>query len=77
MTKKLLLAIVILGIFFFTLNSKKQVGDKEYATQVLDQYIHYYCPHDNICSRRQALDRMRRDWPHIYKLGFSVLEENE
>lgn len=77
MIKKLLLVIIILEIFFFTLNSKKQVSDKEYAAQVLDQYIRYYCPRDNVCSHRQALIRMQRDWPHIYKLGFSVLEENE
>ena len=77
MIKKLLLVIIILGIFFFTLNSKKQVSDKEYAAQVLDQYIRYYCPRDNVCNHRQALIRMQRDWPHIYKLGFSVLEENE
>lgn len=77
MRKKLLLAIVILGIFLFSLTSQKQISDKEYAAQVLDQYIRYYCPRDNVCSHRQALIRMQRDWPHIYKLGFFVLEENE
>ena len=77
MNKKILLLTAILGIFFFALKNKKQISDKEYATQVLDQYIRYYCPKDGVCSHRQALDRMQRDWPHIYKLGFSILEEYE
>jgi hypothetical protein len=77
MTKKILLATFILGIIFFRLSTEKQISDKEYALQVLDQYIRYYCPRDNVCSRHQALARMQRDWPHIYKLGFSILEENE
>ena len=77
MTKKILLGITILGIFLFILQTKKRISDKDYALQVLDQYIRYYCPRDNVCSRRQALARMQRDWPHIYKLGFSILEENE
>lgn len=77
MIKKILLGITILGIFFLILKNNKQISNKEYAFQVLDQYIRYYCSRDNICSHRQALNRMQRDWPHIYKLGFSVLEENE
>lgn len=77
MTKKILLAVFILGIIFFRLSTKTEISDKDYALQVLDQYIRYYCPRDNICSHRQALTRMQRDWPHVYKLGFSILEENE
>ena len=77
MTKKILLAAAILGIFFFTLKTKKQISDKEYALQVLDQYIRYYCPNAGTCTRKKALQRLRADWPHIYNLGFSVLEENE
>mgnify|MGYP001588824693 FL=1 len=77
MTKKILLGITILGIFFFTLKNNKQISDKEYAAQVLDQYIRYYCPNAGICTRKEALRRLRADWPHVYKLGFSVLEENE
>jgi hypothetical protein len=77
MTKRLLLAIVILGILIFMLNSKKQISDKDYALQVLDQYIRYYCPRDGDCSRGQALARAKKDWPEIYNLGFFILEENE
>lgn len=77
MTKKLLLAIVILGIFFFSLNVKISISDKEYSALVLNQYIRYYCSRDGDCSRKQALNRAKRDWPEIYNLGFSILEENE
>lgn len=77
MRKKLLLAIVILGIFFFSLTSQKQISDKEYAAQVLNQYIRYYCPRDGDCTREQALARTKKDWADIYDLGFFLLEENE
>lgn len=77
MRKKLLLAIVILGIFFFLLNSQKQASDQEYASQVLDQYIRYYCPRDGDCTKKQALARAKKDWAEIYDLGFFLLEENE
>ena len=74
MTKRLLLAIVILGIFIFMLNSKKQISDKDYTLQVLDQYIRYYCPRDGDCNRKQALGRIKKDWPEAYNLGFYMLE---
>jgi len=77
MNKKILLLTAILGIFFFALKNKKQISDKDYALQVLDQYIRYYCPRDGDCSRKQALTRAKRDWPEIYNLGFANLEENE
>jgi|GEM_PF-5798000 len=71
----LLITIVYLAVVA-AINQRK-VTEKEYALQVLDQYIRYYCPKDGVCSHHQALARMQRDWPHIYKLGFSILEENE
>lgn len=77
MTKKVLLASLVLGIIFFRLLTKKQISDKDYALQVLDQYIRYYCPNAGTCAREKALERLRLDWPNVYKLGFSVLEENE
>lgn len=74
------LSIIILLIITFlaakAVKIKNAATKEEYATQVLDQYIRYYCPHAGVCSREKALSNLRRDWPHVYKLGFSVLEEN-
>lgn len=75
MIKKILLAIIFLGIFIFAFTAKKQTGEKEYATQVLDQYIRYYCPNAGTCTRKKALSRLKSDWPHVYKLGFQALEK--
>ena len=74
MTKKILLGITILGIFLFILQNKKQINDREYAIQVLDQYIRYYCPNTGTCTKEKALLRLKRDWPHVYNLGFQILE---
>lgn len=57
--------------------NQRKVTEKEYAARILDQYIRYYCPNAGMCTRKKALERLQRDWPHVYKLGFSILEENE
>ena len=73
-----LVITAIIAVFAINLIKIQQsVSDKEYAAQVLDQYIKYYCPNAGTCDRKKALERLRRDWPHVYKLGFSILEENE
>lgn len=75
--KTLLLAAISLVIIFLAVNAVKvqrTVNQKEYTIQVLDQYIKYYCPNDDTCTQKKALERLRRDWPHVYKLGFQILE---
>lgn len=57
-------------------NRQRSVTDQEYATRIIDQYIKYYCPNAGVCSRKKALERLRRDWPHVYKLGFQILERD-
>lgn len=75
--KTLLLTAISLVIIFLAVNTVKAqrtVNQKEYTVQVLDQYIKYYCPNAGTCTRKKALERLRRHWPHIYKLGFQILE---
>ena len=77
---KQLSIIILLIIIFLAVKAVKiqnAVTKEEYAAQVLDQYIKYYCPNAGTCTRKKALERLQRDWPHVYKLGFSILEENE
>ena len=75
------LSIIILLITIFlavkAATFQNAVTKEDYAIQVLDQYIKYYCPNAGTCTRKKALERLRRDWPHVYRLGFSILEENE
>lgn len=59
------------------IQTQRKVTQKEYTTQVLDQYLRYYCPAVGTCTRKKALDRLHRDWPHVYQLGFQVLEDAE
>ncbi len=73
----LIILIIIVSIAMNAIRTQRQVSQKEFTTQVLDQYIKYYCPNAGICDRKKALGRLRRDWPHVYSLGFSILEENE
>jgi len=77
---KQLSIIILLIIIFLAVKAVKiqnAVTKEEFAAQVLDQYIKYYCPNAGTCDRKKALERLQRDWPHVYKLGFSILEENE
>jgi cell division protein FtsI/penicillin-binding protein 2 len=71
----LLITIVYLAVV--TAIDQRKVTEEEYAAQVLNQYIKYYCPNAGTCDRKKALERLRLDWPHVYRLGFSILEENE
>ncbi len=50
---------------------------KRFTSEVLEQYIRYYCPNAGVCRESQALERMNREWPHVYRLGFQVLEHEE
>ncbi len=77
---KQLSIIILLIIIFLAVRAAKiqnAVTKEEYAAQVLDQYIRYYCPNSGICDRKKALERLQRDWPHVYALGFSILENDE
>lgn len=71
------LLFTILLLSLHAVRIQRTVTPKEYATQVLDQYMKYYCPTSGICTRKKALQKLRRDWPHVYQLGFQVLENDE
>ncbi|MBI5357157.1 hypothetical protein HZB78_06135 [Candidatus Collierbacteria bacterium] len=78
--KRRILFLVILIIIAAAINAIKtqnRVSQKEFTTQVLDQYIKYYCPNAGTCSREKALSSLRSDWPQLYSRGFSILENNE
>lgn len=72
-----ILLFIALLVAIRAIQTQRKVTQKEYTAQVLDQYIRYYCPAVGTCSRTKALDRLRRDWPHVYQLGFQVLEDAE
>lgn len=77
MSKRFMYILFIAALIPLTVSAvrrQQSVTDQEYAAQVLDQYIKYYCPSAGVCSRQKALRRLRRDWPHVYKLGFQILE---
>jgi len=80
-TKGLKLIVLVIIMFYLipmihrAVSSTQGISDKEWASQVLDQYIRYYCPTSGICNRKNGLERMRRDWPRIYLSGFNILED--
>lgn len=70
--------LTIVFIFLaFALLKNSAIQEKEYAMQVLDQYIKYYCPQSGTCTRRQALRRIRKDWPAMYNLEFNILDDEQ
>jgi uncharacterized membrane protein len=75
------LSIIILLIIIFlavaAIKVQKSVTKEEYAAQVLDQYIKYFCPRNNICSQKAALNNLRLSWPNVYQAGFSILEDEK
>lgn len=73
----LVLLIIIASLAVNSVVTQTKITEKEYAGQVLDQYIKYYCPTAGTCARKKALEKLRRDWPHVYKLGFQALENDK
>ena len=64
------LGIAVAVSFVWIQRSRDAAEPKLFTLKVLDQYIKYYCPNSGTCTRKNALRRMKRDWPHIYRLGF-------
>ncbi len=73
----LTILIIVAAAAVNAVAAQRRVSQKEFTAQVLNQYIKYYCPNAGVCSRKKALEGLKRDWPHVYKLGFQVLEEND
>lgn len=72
----ILFIAVLIVLAVAAVGRQQSVTDREYAAQVLEQYIKYYCPNAGTCTRKKALERLRRDWPHVYELGFNILEKD-
>lgn len=78
MNHRFLFLVIALTVFFLWINRSRDAQTPEFfATKVLDQYIKFYCPQAGTCTRKDALSRMRREWPHVYRLGFQVLEQDD
>lgn len=73
----LFLVIAITAFFLWTNRSRDAQTPELFATKVLDQYIKFYCPQSGTCTRKDALSRMHREWPHVYQLGFQELEQDD
>lgn len=72
----LILSFILIAVSLLRQAHRGEVENNQvFATNVLGQYIRYYCPHSGLCTRKKALIRMKTNWPHIYRLGFQELRE--
>lgn len=65
----LLLAVLLLQTF-----AEPRLSLKEYTARVFNNFEKYQCSHEGICGIQKSLSYLHKKWPHIYNLGFSILE---
>lgn len=79
MTQKQIIIVILLSLSLIALKllHRPAASETEFASQVLDQYIRYFCPRDGICDHSQGLKSLRLAWPNVYQAGFSILEDEK
>lgn len=74
---KTLILISFLLIIVSRIVFKPDLSPANYTARVFSHFERFHCAHSGICGTSKSLSYLQKKWPHIYNLGFSILENDQ